>query len=140
MWGEFETIAGVSTTSNSRIAASTLPQGQGYYFQGANRMFVSLRFDVSSAEESGVNGPCSGPDHCSSTTEGGQNDRNPRVVQASDSNPNFEYGNQRSNNWCPEANEKKYGGASRNHQWNRRGGKGCARKLEDPEADEQRSR
>ena len=86
---------------------------------GEAKILVVLGSEMFSAKESGINGPCPGTDHGSSATQRGQNDRNPRIVDVSHSGSKFDYGNQRSDNRRPEANEEKYAGAGCNHQWNR---------------------
>lgn len=70
--------------------------------------------DMFSTEKAGINRPCPRPDHGSGASQRCQDDRNPRVIDVSHSDPNFDYCNQSSYNWCPEANEEKYAAATRN--------------------------
>src|ERR1035438_6198465 len=79
-----------------------------------------LGFDMLSAEESGINGPCARPDHCGGAAERRQDDRNPRVTDVAHSDPQFDHGNQRSHDWGPEANEKEYPREGTNNLRNRK--------------------
>lgn len=90
-----------------------------------------------SAEESGINGPCSRPDHCGGATERCQDDRNPWVTDLGQGNPDLDRGNQRSHNGRPEADKEKYSGEASNDLWNDRRGIGCPSNLDDPGAHQQ---
>jgi len=84
-------------------------------------MLVGLSFDVLPAKEPGINGPCSGADHGSSTAECCQDYRNPRIAAMGDSDPELNDRDQSSNNRCPKANQEEYRQTCTNdlgnHQW-----------------------
>jgi hypothetical protein len=88
------------------------------------------------AEKSGIDGPCPRPDHCGSATERCQHDGNPRVADVGHGNPKLNPGDQRSDDWRPEANTEEYSRAGANNLWNHRWGIGCPCKLDDPEANQ----
>jgi len=64
-------------------------------------MLVALSFDVLPAKEPRINGPRTGADHGSGTAERCQDDRNPRIASAGESDPDFNDSDQRSNHWGP---------------------------------------
>jgi hypothetical protein len=92
---------------------------------------------VSSAEEPGINRPRTRPDHCGSAAERRQDDRHPRITDVCDRNPELDDDDQCSNNWGPEADKEKYGGAATNDVWNHRRGQGPTCEPDDTRADQQ---
>jgi hypothetical protein len=74
---------------------------------GGDDDVIVLGFDMFSAEESGIDGPCSRPDHCGCAAQCCQDDRNPRVTRLRHRNPNLDHGNQRSHEGRPESDKEK---------------------------------
>lgn len=70
----------------------------------------SLCREVFSAEKTGIKRPCPRTYHCCANAERRQNDRDPGVTGMSNGDPQFDYGNERSHDWSPEAREEKYAG------------------------------
>ena len=92
-----------------------------------------------SAKEPGINGPCPWSDHCGSGTQGCQDNRNPRVAGVGRGNPKLSHGYERSYDWSPETNKKKYSGEAGNDLWNHRWGIGRRCEPDDSKAHEQDS-
>lgn len=75
----------------------------GEPFEGSENV-LPLGLYVFSSEKTGIYGPSAWPDHCSSTTERRQKDRDPRVTGMGDSDPQLDYGDHRPHDRSPQAN------------------------------------
>jgi hypothetical protein len=98
-----------------------------------------LCFDVLPTKKTGIDGPCTWPDHGCSSTESCQHDRNPRITDVGKSNPQLDDRDQSSHYWCPQADEEEHSGAGTNELQNHRCGNGCARELDNSKANEHRA-
>ena len=93
-------------------------------FWGIGKGVVFLQFHVSSPIKEGIDRKCARSEHRRRYAYGCQQDRNPRIAEVGEGDPQFNDGQQRSHDWCPESDQKKHTDGCpndlRKHRWGKR--------------------